>query len=273
MRKVKKKPNLKFSLLVKGIVLVGFVFVLARLYFLFFASNNVNSNIKIGQVISSGNSNLMLDSATYYAEDDMIEVGVAYDTGSLTNPNQLSVKAKQTNNANKKFQVKNVKVSPNYYVFFIPKVNSRHFNISIDIYASPIEKSDKDKSTLMGSTSFETIKLSSKNVSSSNNFKKKSSFEYQKNSTKSFITLQKMKIKKLEYEIKGHNEENHHIQKSSYRMFDNVSQMTYDDVKNLSDYIRDNNQKITQTQSKINQLLDEETKINVKIKAINTVTE
>ena len=55
-------------------------------------------------------------------------------------------------------------------------------------------------------------------------------------------------------------------------MFDNVSQMTYDDVTNLADYVRSNNQKMSQTNTKINQVLTDKAKINDKIKAINNVT-
>lgn len=130
-------------------------------------------NVNIGQIISSGNNELMIDGATYYTEDDMIEVRLAYNTGSLTTPTQLNAKAKNTDNTNKKYLVKNVKVSPTYYVIFIPKIKSKHFSVSLNVYSSPIEKSTGNSTNLMATTTFDTIKLTDKNVKTAKKFDKK----------------------------------------------------------------------------------------------------
>ena len=55
----------------------------------------------------------MLENAIYHTADKTLEVQFVYDTGSLSNPNQLFVKAKKTDNPNKKYQLENVKVTPN----------------------------------------------------------------------------------------------------------------------------------------------------------------
>ena len=48
--------------------------------------------------------------------------------------------------------------------------------------------------------------------------------------------------------------------------------MNYDDVTNLADYVRKKKKKMSQTNTKIKQVLTDKAKINDKIKAINNVT-
>lgn len=273
MRKVKKKVNKKFKWLIRMVAALAIIFISARLYFIFFDSESDKSNMKIGTILTSSGNDLMLDSAIYYSEDKMIEVRFVYDTGSLTNPNQLVVKAKQTNNVNKKYQLKNVKVTPNYYVVFIPKVDNKHFNISLNVSGVPIENEEEKSTNFLGGTTFDTIKLTQNNVKVSNKFSKEGSGYYQTLSNKGNTKLQKLKVKSLDKKVKELKNDNKTLLNTSYKMFDNVSQMTYDDVKTLGEYIRSNNQKVAQTQSKVNELLVDKSKIYAKIKAINNITE
>ena len=76
----------------------------------------------------------------------------------------------------------------------------------------------------------------------------------------------------LNLSAESYQKDNQNLSVASYKMFDNVSQMTYDDVTNLADYVRSNNQKMSQTNTKINQVLTDKSKINDKIKAIDNVT-
>lgn len=105
------------------------------------------------------------------------------------------------------------------------------------------------------------------------NLIKKNSSDYQNLSSKGTIKLQKSKIKALSNEVSSYEKDNSKLLLSSSKLFDNVSQMTYDDVKTLAEYVRSNNQKIEQTHTKINSILDAKSKITEKIKAINNVSE
>ena len=103
-------------------------------------------------------------------------------------------------------------------------------------------------------------------------FIKHGSEYYQNLSSAGTVKLQKSKIEKLNKTVKNYQKDNQNLSVASYKMFDNVSQMTYDDVTNLADYVLSNNQKMSQTNTKINQVLTDKSKINDKIKAIDNVT-
>ena len=258
MRKPKKRYNKKFKWLIRGVVSLAVIFFITGIYYLVSGGKKTTASVEIGSILTSGSSDLMLENAIYHTADKTLEVHFVYDTGSLSNPNQLFIKAKKTDNPNKKYQLKNIKVTPNYYVIFIPKVESKHFDISLSVSANPIEDNIKKDNNILSGTNFDTIKLSGSMVKTDKQFIKHGSEYYQNLSSAGTD--------------KDYQKDNQNLSVASYKMFDNVSQMTYDDVTNLADYVRSNNQKMSQTNTKINQVLTDKAKINDKIKAINNVT-
>ena len=170
MRKPKKRYNKKFKWLIRGVVSLAVIFFITGIYYLVTGGKKVTDSIKIGSVLTSGSNDLMLENAIYHTADKTLEVQFVYDTGSLSNPNQLFVKAKKTDNPNKKYQLENVKVTPNYYVIFIPKVESKHFDISLSVSANPIEDNIKKDNNILSGTNFDTIKLSRSMVKTDKQF-------------------------------------------------------------------------------------------------------
>ena len=272
MRKPKKRYNKKFKWLIRGVVSLAVIFFITGIYYLVSGGKKTTASVEIGSILTSGSSDLMLENAIYHTADKTLEVHFVYDTGSLSNPNQLFIKAKKTDNPNKKYQLKNIKVTPNYYVIFIPKVESKHFDISLSVSANPIEDNIKKDNNILSGTNFDTIKLSGSMVKTDKQFIKHGSEYYQNLSSAGTVKLQKSRIEKLNKTVKDYQKDNQNLSVASYKVFDNVSQMTYDDVTNLADYVRSNNQKMSQTNTKINQVLTDKAKINDKIKAINNVT-
>lgn len=111
-----------------------------------------------------------------------------------------------------KYQLKNIKVTPNYYVIFIPKVESKHFDISLSVSANPIEDNIKKDNNILSGTNFDTIKLSGSMVKTDKQFIKHGSEYYQNLSSAGTVKLQKSKIEKLNKTVKNYQKDNQNLQ-------------------------------------------------------------
>ena len=250
---VNKKYRKRAALILLGLL----VFILTPF---FVPQGTVNAGTEIGSSVANGTTEIYLEHASYYKENRLLEVAIL-SQGKEFNSQVLNVNAVAMNQKNKKYPLKQESINDYYTVLFITDVPEDFKQVKLTL-------SEKAKSSDMFESTLDPLFLTPKNTVMAEQFKVKSTTDYQENYLNGLISIQKNYLAAIDSEIDKLNEQIKNLEQSSSDVTKDVELMTGAEKQKAMDKIKQNTTQISQIKNQIEVKENEKMEYKEKISRV-----
>lgn len=238
------------------------LYILLGFLFFFFApivmgQDNVSDGTKIGTGVDTGDSTIFLQEATYYEENNLLEVALLSQSKTISS-GKFNVEIVAKNEKNRDYETTIEQVNDNYVVLFIQNVPSNYKRVRLTM-------TDKDKNKNAFDATLEPLFISPKNSQRSDEFMAKATSDYQKNYLNGLIGIQETFLKSIDKQIDEYKDQIARIEQSSSDVTTNVELMTGEEKKQAMEKIKQNNTQIDQLEKQIQTKKEEKKRYLEKI--------
>ncbi|MBO0422712.1 hypothetical protein [Enterococcus plantarum] len=255
--KSQNKVNKKYRKRAVFIVL-GFLFFF--LTPIVMGQDNTAEGTKIGTGVEAGANTIYLQKATYYEENNLLEVALL-SQDKTTSGGKFNVDVVAKNEKNRNYDTKIEQINENYVVLFIQNVPS-------DFKRVRLTMTDKAKNKNAFDSAVEPLFISQKNSQPDTQFVAKSTSDYQKDYLNGLIGIQETFLDSIDKQIAEYKKQIKQLDQSSSDVTANVELMTGEEKKQAMEKMKQNNTQIDQLNTQIQTKKDEKERYLEKIKLL-----